>query len=90
MIDGKPAFEVSMDGVLVRHYIIAAEQGNGVVRRFVVKGVSEPVWFVIDPEGDVQYSSPDGTFDERGRLRLSPQQASSFRVRVVPSSSGGE
>ncbi len=90
MIDGKPAFEVSMDGVQVQHYITTAQQGNGIVRKFHVRGAQEPIWFVTDPEGNVEFSSPDGTFDERGRMKLSPRKARSFRVRVVPSSSGGE
>lgn len=90
MKDGVPAFEVTMDGVRVQHLITSRSDGAGIERRFRIKGAQQPVWFVMSADDGVEYSSPDGTFSKGGRLKLSPEEAQDFRVRIVPSTDGGQ
>ncbi len=87
---GRPAFEYEIDGVRVRELITPLPGGDGIRRLFRVEGLDQPLWFVTAPEGAVQFSSPDGTFDRNGRLKLSPDAARRFRVDVEHSPSSNE
>lgn len=83
MEDGSPEFHYTIDGVTVREFIRARQDGVGLVREFEVGSLEEPLWFVTGVEDDApQVEASKGTWSG-GQLRLSPEEARDFTITVT-------
>ncbi len=92
--DGVPTFRYRVDGHRVEHTVTLRPEGPGLVQQFQLHDVNQPVWYVTEEQQGARMASPAGSF-ENGTLRLSPEQARTFSVSVIPadhatSSAGGK
>ena len=80
---GYPEFFYLVDGVEVRELITPEPDGRGLVRRFELGPVENPVWFAAGEEGSgVTFEASAGTWDG-ARLKLTSDQARRFTITML-------
>lgn len=80
---GYPEFLYRVDGVEVRELIKPEPDGRGLVRRFELGPVKEPLWFAAGGEGSsVAFEASAGTWDG-ALLELTPDQARRFTITML-------
>jgi uncharacterized cupredoxin-like copper-binding protein len=87
MIDERPQFLYTVDGVQVRELITPADTGTGLRRTFQIPGVEDTVRFIRTPHEDVTIDASAGSWDA-DTLRLRPSEAREFTVTVTHDPSG--
>ena len=85
LLDGYPEFHYQLDGMDVHEHITPTDYYNGIVRRFRLSNVNQPVWFHA-PQGS-GYSIISPLSGSRGEFRVPPGTDVGFEVSVLKASS---
>ena len=80
LIEGFPEFHYQIDGVDVYEHVTATEPKNGIVRRFRVSRVDQPMWFLV-PVGD-GYVIKSSLPDSGGALAIPSGENIEFQVVI--------
>jgi azurin len=88
LIQRYPEFHYLLSGIAVYEIIHPKPDGSGLIRKFSIPEIEEPVWFVFDPDDEVDYEASTGKW-ENGQLKLSPQQAREFTIIMTKKEEGG-
>tara|TARA_R110001592_G_scaffold8105_1_gene44430 strand:+ start:6833 stop:7957 length:1125 start_codon:yes stop_codon:yes gene_type:complete len=84
LIDGYPEFHYLLSGVEVHEIIHPNKEGSGLIRTIRISDAKEPVWFLFNADGQVEYAFSKGEIEE-GALKLSPDEAKEFTITVTKS-----
>lgn len=88
VVDRYPEFHYLLSGIEVYEIIHPKPDGSGLIRKFRIPEIEEPVWFVFDPDDGVNYEATTGEWRD-GQLKLSPEQARDFTIIMTKKEEGG-
>ena len=84
---GVPEFRYRTGTQEVRQIVTLRPDGPGIVQQFHLPDVQQPVWFVSDYGDEARLKASDGSWQD-GTLKLTPEEATSFSVTIIPNHSG--
>lgn len=82
LINRYPEFHYLLSGKEVYEIIHPKSDGTGLIRKFKIPHMEEPLWFVFNPDDGVTYEASAGEW-EKGRLKLSPGEAEAFTITMT-------
>ncbi len=82
MVEGRPEFRYTMDGLTVRELITPAPEGTGLQRKFQIEEPPQDIRFVRRAADSVRVEATAGTW-AADTLRLSPEEAREFTITMT-------
>ncbi len=83
LLNKYPEFHYTLNGIDVYELILPKEDGKGLIRKFRIPDAPKTVWFACGANNESEsYEVSSGVWD-KGKLKLSPQQASEFSVTIT-------
>ena len=88
MVEGFPEFRYEIDGLDIREHIVPSRSGSGFVHEFRIERVDRSMWFVVDENQAVGWTSTVGEFrrtedGKRGELDIPRGENVRFDVSVI-------
>ncbi|MFB6271538.1 MAG: DUF6797 domain-containing protein [Salinibacter sp.] len=85
MVNERPQFLYTVDGVQVRELITPTDEGTGLRRTFQIPNAEDTVRFIRSPDQDVTIDASAGSW-QADTLRLRPSDAKEFTVTLTHNS----
>jgi plastocyanin len=84
LINRYPEFHYTLDGIDVYELIQSKADGQGLVRRFRIPGVTKPVCLYVHSQEGIEYETLLGKW-EKNKLMLSSSEAREFTIVITKS-----
>jgi len=83
LVNKYPEFHYTLNGTDVYELILPKEDGKGLIRKFRIPDVAKKVWYARAEGNDADTYEVSAGIWNKGKLKLSPQQAQVFSVTIT-------